>query len=175
MGRQCWKFRQVVEPWIQRVFIMVTILLIGVMLDRPALTSCALAVAAVSVLLLSPQAVVHPSFKISYKAALALDRGLSIWLAGRRILARQCWYFARGAGEPARSPRPDLFVARDDRAAAIRGPDGRLTFRTSGRNNFVVTEWLGADGDGRDAKDRTLYDGIARDAVGCIGRLRADD
>jgi competence protein ComEC len=65
--------------------------------------------------------------------------------------------------------------AGDGRASAIRGPDGRLTFQTSGRDNFVVKEWLAADGDGWDAKDSTLYGGIACDAVGCIGRLTADD
>jgi competence protein ComEC len=56
----------------QRALITVTIVLIGVTLDRPALTFCALAVAAFTVLLLSPQALVHPSFQIPFAAALAL-------------------------------------------------------------------------------------------------------
>jgi competence protein ComEC len=56
----------------QRALITVTIVLIGVTLDRPALTFCALAVAAFAVLLLSPQALVHPSFQIPFAAALAL-------------------------------------------------------------------------------------------------------
>jgi competence protein ComEC len=82
---------------------------------------------------------------------------------------------ARRSEELARSPRTDVFVAGDSRASAIRGRDGRLTLQTSGRDNFVVKEWLAADGDGWDAKDSTLYGGIACDAVGCIGRLTADD
>jgi competence protein ComEC len=56
----------------QRAFIMIAIVLIGVMLDRPALTFRTIAVAAFAVLLLTPQAIVHPSFQMSFAAALAL-------------------------------------------------------------------------------------------------------
>ena len=51
---------------------MIAIVLIGVMVDRPALTLRTLAVAAFGVLLLAPQAVVHPSFQMSFAATLAL-------------------------------------------------------------------------------------------------------
>ena len=64
----------------QRSFIMTAIVLIGVMVDRPALTLRTLAVAAFGVLLLAPEAVVHPSFQMSFAATLALiaayERGL---------------------------------------------------------------------------------------------------
>jgi len=56
----------------QRSFIMIAIVLIGVILDRPTLTFRTLAVAAIAVLLLAPQAVVHPSFQMSFAATLAL-------------------------------------------------------------------------------------------------------
>jgi competence protein ComEC len=56
----------------QRSFIMIAIVLVGVMLDRPTLTFRTLAVAAIVVLLLAPQAVVHPSFQMSFAATLAL-------------------------------------------------------------------------------------------------------
>jgi competence protein ComEC len=56
----------------QRSFIMIAIVLIGVMLDRPALTFRTLAVAAFGVLLLAPEALVHPSFQMSFAATLAL-------------------------------------------------------------------------------------------------------
>lgn len=56
----------------QRSFIMVAIVLIGVMADRPAITFRTLTVAAFCVLLLAPQAVVHPSFQMSFAATLAL-------------------------------------------------------------------------------------------------------
>ena len=56
----------------QRSFIMIAIVLIGVMLDRPALTMRTLTAAALLVLLLAPQSVVHPSFQMSFAATLAL-------------------------------------------------------------------------------------------------------
>jgi competence protein ComEC len=56
----------------QRSFIMIAIVLVGVMLDRPALTFRTLAAAAFAVLLLAPQSVVHPSFQMSFAATLAL-------------------------------------------------------------------------------------------------------
>lgn len=64
----------------QRAFIMTAIVLIGVMFDRPALTLRTIAVAALAVLLVAPQALVHPSFQMSFAATLALvaayERGL---------------------------------------------------------------------------------------------------
>jgi len=70
----------------QRSFIMTAIVLIGVMADRPALTLRTLAIAAFAVLLLAPQAVVHPSFQMSFAATLALiaayERGLPWMTAG---------------------------------------------------------------------------------------------
>ena len=56
----------------QRSYIMIAIVLVGVMADRPALTFRTLAVAAFAVLLLAPEAVVHPSFQMSFAATLAL-------------------------------------------------------------------------------------------------------
>lgn len=56
----------------QRSFIMVAIVLIGVMVDRSAITFRTLTVAAFCVLLFAPQAVVHPSFQMSFAATLAL-------------------------------------------------------------------------------------------------------
>jgi competence protein ComEC len=56
----------------QRSFIMIAIVLVGVILDRPALTMRTLTIAALLVLLLAPEAVVHPSFQMSFAATLAL-------------------------------------------------------------------------------------------------------
>lgn len=56
----------------QRSYIMIAIVLIGVMIDRAAITFRTLAVAAFGVLILAPQAVVHPSFQMSFAATLAL-------------------------------------------------------------------------------------------------------
>lgn len=59
----------------QRSFIMISIVLIGVMVDRPTLTFRTLTVAAFGVLLLAPEAIVHPSFQMSFAATLALVAG----------------------------------------------------------------------------------------------------
>jgi competence protein ComEC len=59
----------------QRSFIMIGIVLLGVMMDRPALTFRTITLAAFGVLLLAPQAVAHPSFQMSFAATLALVAG----------------------------------------------------------------------------------------------------
>src|SRR6201999_3930744 len=62
------------------------VVLVGVMADRPALTLRTIAVAALGVMLLAPEAVVHPSFQMSFAATLALiaayERGLPWAVAG---------------------------------------------------------------------------------------------
>ena len=59
----------------QRSFIMIAIVLIGVIVDRQTLTFRTITVAAFCVLLLAPEAVVHPSFQMSFAATLALIAG----------------------------------------------------------------------------------------------------
>jgi competence protein ComEC len=70
----------------QRSFIMIAIVLLGVLLDRPALTLRTLTLAALGVLILAPESVVHPSFQMSFAATLALvagfERGQKWMLAG---------------------------------------------------------------------------------------------
>jgi competence protein ComEC len=70
----------------QRSFIMTAIILIGVMVDRAALTLRNLALAALAVLVFLPEAVVHPSFQMSFAATLALisayERGIPWMQAG---------------------------------------------------------------------------------------------
>jgi competence protein ComEC len=50
----------------QRSYFMIAIVLVGVMLDRPALTIRTLTAAALLVLVMAPQSVVHPSFQMSF-------------------------------------------------------------------------------------------------------------
>jgi competence protein ComEC len=70
----------------QRAFIMTAIVLVGIMADRSALTLRNLALAALGVLMVAPEAVVHPSFQMSFAATLALvaayERGLPWMMAG---------------------------------------------------------------------------------------------
>jgi competence protein ComEC len=58
----------------QRSFIMTAVVLIGVMADRQALTLRTIAVAALAVMLLAPEAVVHPSFQMSFAATAEILR-----------------------------------------------------------------------------------------------------
>jgi competence protein ComEC len=59
----------------QRSFIMIAVVLLGVLFDRPTLTMRTLTIAAFLVLLFVPEAVVHPSFQMSFAATLALIAG----------------------------------------------------------------------------------------------------
>lgn len=56
----------------QRSFFMTAVVLIAVMADRRAITLRTLAVAAMIVLTLAPEALVHPSFQMSFAATLGL-------------------------------------------------------------------------------------------------------
>jgi competence protein ComEC len=56
----------------QRSFFMTAVVLIAVMADRRAVTFRTLAVAAMIVLMVAPEALVHPSFQMSFAATLGL-------------------------------------------------------------------------------------------------------
>ena len=290
----------------QRSFVMIAIVLIGVLVDRQTLTFRSITVAALGVLMLAPEAVVHPSFQMSFAATLALVAGyqhglpwmsqggetplaarIALWggremvglilaslLAGtatipyvayhfHRIspygvianlaampivsawvmpwgivgllamplgLDGPCWSFmglgldwmtavafwvtafpgavgrigAFGAGPlllctfglvlfcllktplrffgcciigfavvmMARWPRPDILVASEGAAVAVRGSEGRLAMVKSGSDTFALREWLAADGDARTPTDKSLAADFTCDDQGCIGKLR---
>jgi len=69
----------------QRSFLMTAVVLAAIMVDRRAVTFRTLAIAAFIVLAIAPEAVVHPSFQMSFAATLGLvalvERGLPILLA----------------------------------------------------------------------------------------------
>jgi competence protein ComEC len=290
----------------QRSFIMIAIVLVGVMVDRPSVTFRTLTLAALGVLLLAPESLVHPSFQMSFAATLALVAGyqgsmplmtagadtplgarIALWgggwllgaafvslLAGTATIPYVAYHFHRistygvignllamplvsawimpagilgliampfgldgacwklmGAGidwmiaiavwvtslpgavgrlaafgvgpllagsaglvvlcllktplrlvgavliggaviAALRTPQPDVLVAPDGSAVAVRGGDGRLAMIKSGSDTFAFRDWLAADADRRDPKDKTLGQGIRCDEAGCIGRLR---
>ena len=56
----------------QRSFLMTAVVLIAVIVDRRAITFRTLAIAALIVLLIAPEALVHPSFQMSFAATLGL-------------------------------------------------------------------------------------------------------
>ncbi|WGR91980.1 ComEC family competence protein [Bradyrhizobium sp. ISRA443] len=67
-----------------------------------------------------------------------------------------------------RVPQPDVLVAADGRNVAVRGGDGRLHLMRSGKDAFLVKEWLAADADARTAADPSLADGVSCDENGCV-------
>jgi competence protein ComEC len=71
-----------------------------------------------------------------------------------------------------RVPQPDILIAADGSALAVRGSDARLAMVKSGSDIFALREWLAADADARNAKAGTLGEGIRCDEAGCIGKLR---
>jgi competence protein ComEC len=289
----------------QRSFIMIAIVLIGVMVDRQTLTLRTLMVAAFGVLLIAPEAVVHPSFQMSFAATLALVAGyqhglpwmsrspdtpvgarVALWggreivglvivslLAGTATIPYVAYHFHRissygvlanllsmpivsawvmpmgilgvlalpfgldgycwklmGAGiewmiaiaiwvtdlpgavgqmpafgigplllgtaglvlvcllkTPLRltglaligcatvsailAPQPDVLVAPEGTAFAIRTTGGRLAMVKSGSDTFAFRDWLMADADRRDPKDKALNEGIRCDPAGCTAKL----
>jgi competence protein ComEC len=63
--------------------------------------------------------------------------------------------------------RHDIFMDRQGAGAAIRSRDGRLTI--VGRpSDFVVEQWLRADGDARATTDPSLREGSVCDRAGCV-------
>lgn len=76
------------------------------------------------------------------------------------------------------APQPDILVAGDGRAVAVRGKDGRLRLMRSGQDAFQTRAWLAADADPRTPGAASLSEGVSCDASGCVvqaadGRLVA--
>ncbi len=78
----------------QRAFIMVTVVLLAVMLDRPAFTLRAVALAAVLVLLLRPESLLEAGFQMSFAATTALVGSFEMlrkahwWAVLKQVLPR---------------------------------------------------------------------------------------
>lgn len=66
----------------QRSFFMTAVVLIAVMVDRRAVTFRTLAIAAMIVLAVTPEALVHPSFQMSFAATLGLVALVQIGMPG---------------------------------------------------------------------------------------------
>lgn len=63
----------------QRAWLMMTIMFVAVLLDRPALTMRNVALAAIVITLLSPSAVISPGFQMSFAATVALIASYEAW------------------------------------------------------------------------------------------------
>ncbi|NRP85545.1 hypothetical protein GFPCMMHI_01443 [Ensifer adhaerens] len=63
----------------ERAFIMMAIMLVAVLFDRPSISLRNVALSAIVILSLSPSQVLGPSFQMSYAATLALVSGYTLW------------------------------------------------------------------------------------------------
>lgn len=63
----------------QRAWIMMSVMFVAVILDRPALTMRNVALAAIVIVLVSPSAVVSPGFQMSFAATVALIASYDAW------------------------------------------------------------------------------------------------
>jgi competence protein ComEC len=66
--------------------------------------------------------------------------------------------------------RPDVYVDRSGTGAAIREKGGRLIVLGK-PSDFVLEQWLRADGDGRATDDPSLRGGATCDRLACIAKL----
>jgi competence protein ComEC len=65
-------------------------------------------------------------------------------------------------------PQPDILISGDGHNVAVRGKDGRLHLMRTGKDAFLVKEWLAADADARIASDPSLSEGVSCDDSGCV-------
>ncbi len=71
----------------------------------------------------------------------------------------------------AATQQPDILIAGDGQSVAVRGRNGRLHVMRSGKDAFLIKEWLGADADARQPTDASLGDGVSCDPSGCVTAL----
>lgn len=94
---------------------------------------------------------------------------ITLWTTRLRWLA--ILPLLTGVATASQPDRPDVLIERDGSGMAVRGHQGRLI--VAGKpSNFVLQQWLTADGDGRAPTDPTLRAGARCDAGGCVIRAR---
>jgi competence protein ComEC len=68
-------------------------------------------------------------------------------------------------------PQPEILISADGHNVAVRGRDGHLRLMRTGKDAFLIREWLAADADVRTAADASLTDGVSCDDAGCVTAL----
>jgi competence protein ComEC len=68
-------------------------------------------------------------------------------------------------------PQPDILISGDGRNVGVRGRDGLLHLIQTGKDTFLISEWLAADADERRAADAALADGVSCDDEGCVVQM----
>ncbi len=112
---------------------------------------------------------VMPAFGVG--ALLAIGAGLAFlvllttWLRWLGLAP-----LAAGVALAASPERADVFIDRGASGILARAADGRMT--VAGRpSDFVLEQWLRADGDGRSTEDASLRQGAACDRRACVVTL----
>lgn len=82
------------------------------------------------------------------------------WAGAAIIVLATAWALA--------TPRPDILVSGDGHTVGARGKDGHLRVMRTGKDAFLLREWLAADADPRAVTDASLTDGVSCDEAGCI-------
>ena len=85
------------------------------------------------------------------------------WAGGAILLVALAWALA--------VPRPDILISGDGRNVAVRTGDGRLHLMRTGKDAFLIREWLAADADPRTAGDASLGEGASCDEAGCVVQM----
>jgi competence protein ComEC len=67
--------------------------------------------------------------------------------------------------------QPAILISADGHHVAVRGRDGHLRLMGTGKDAFLVREWLAADADARTATDASLVDRVSCDDAGCVTGL----
>src|SRR5205814_1468256 len=68
-------------------------------------------------------------------------------------------------------PQPDILISGDGHNVGVRGQDGRLHLIRTGKDAFLIKEWLAADADPRGPADPSLADGVSCDEAGCVAQM----
>lgn len=111
-----------------------------------------------------------PAFSVS--GVLLLSLGLiwvAVWTTRLRWLA--ALPLAAGVMLASMPERADVYVEPGGRAAAVRGPDGRLHVIGVRFASFAAGTWLAADGDTRGVRDKSVTEGVLCDSSGCTAPL----
>ena len=85
------------------------------------------------------------------------------WCGAAMLLLSVIWALA--------VPQPDILISGDGHHVGVRGRDGRLHLMKTGKDAFLLKEWLAADADPRQAGDASLTDGVSCDEEGCLTQL----
>jgi competence protein ComEC len=70
------------------------------------------------------------------------------------------------------TPQPDILVSSDGRHVGVRGADGLLHVMQTGKDAFLIREWLAADADARTVVDPSLTERVSCDEAGCVTAMR---